>query len=399
MIKVMVVLSLFILVSGCVQQENYANDFNNSIDVQKETVRSPVEITSANKSGTILIDEVWSGTIHVTGDIHVPHGVTLTIVPGTVVQVQANYDDTGIGGEHIIDEATNIDPSATSEYTKSHISFNIRGTLIAVGRSEKKIIFTSDADSPYNTDWDGMTFESTSSGELKYCIIEWVHTGPALHGTDDVKISHSEIRHTFWGGLHAFQNSPVFEYNVLDDIGHEAFDTHKASPIIRFNNISHTRTALVFNYYDINTGDPLVFENNIIRDSSNLAQLQENSKAIIRNNEFIGSNDTGGPWHYKGFTLSSGTHSEGIHLADNVDVEIIGNSFTNFEWSAINYERIGPNQGIGHTTNLPEPFEIGDNPVKILIKDNHFDNSLDEEWLNELEETWQNVEVVNNNFG
>ena len=203
MIKVSVILILFILVSGCVQQGNYRND-------------SSVEIASGNKTGTIFNDEVWSGTIHVTGDIYVPDGVTLTIEPGTVVQIRANYDDTGQGGEHIIDEATNIDPSASPEYTQTHISFNIRGTLIAVGTPDNKITFTSDADSPYNTDWDGMTFESSSSGELKYCIIEWVHTGPALHGTNDVKISHSEIRHTFWGGIHAFQNSPVFEYRQDD---------------------------------------------------------------------------------------------------------------------------------------------------------------------------------------
>lgn len=378
-IAILISLSIIFL-AGCVKDD---------VQISRITPR----ITT---SGVLSSDEVWSGNISITGDINIPAGVTLTIMPGTIIYMKANYDDTGLGGEHIIDEITNIDPSATPKYTQTHINFNIRGALYAIGEPDNFIIFTSDAQNPYNTDWDGITFEKGSKGELKYVIVEWTHTGPALHETDNVKVSHSIIRHTFWGGLHAFQNSPIFEYNVLDDIGHEAFDTHKASPIIRFNNISHARTAVVFNYYDLNTEKPLIFENNIVKDSSSIAQLQENAYAIIRNNKFIGSNDTGGPWHYKGFTLGSELHSGCLGLADNVNVEIINNEFKGINGPSICYEKIGPNQGIGHTTNVPELFEIV-GPVKILIKDNKFDKKEDEIFLNELKEL-DNVEIFDNEF-
>ncbi len=370
-IKTAVFLILLVFISGC----------------------SPAEISDTAKTGMILKDEVWSGTIHITGDIWVPKWVTLTIKPGTKILIKANSDDQNAGGEHIQDEITSEDPSSKREYTESHINIGISGTLTAVGTPEEKIIFTSDSSNPYNTDWDGITFDSGSSGEMKYCIVEYTHTGPALHGTDDVTISHCEIRHTFWGGLHAFENSPVFEYNVLDDIGHEAFDTHKASPIIRYNNISHTRSAVVFNNH---AGKPLIFENNIIKNSSNLAMLQENAYAVIKDNKFIGSDDTGGPWEYKGFTLNNSEHSQGISLADNVNVEIINNEFIDIH-NPVSYQIVGPNKGIGHTTNNPEPFEINA-PEKIFVKNNTFDSNGDDDAKPDFSELskWENVVIEDN---
>jgi len=44
------------------------------------------------KSGVLNKDEVWGGTIHVTGDIDVMEGATLTILPGTVIKVALTDD-------------------------------------------------------------------------------------------------------------------------------------------------------------------------------------------------------------------------------------------------------------------------------------------------------------------
>ena len=40
---------------------------------------------AATTSGTLTADEVWSGTINISGDVTVPKGVTLTIEPGTEI--------------------------------------------------------------------------------------------------------------------------------------------------------------------------------------------------------------------------------------------------------------------------------------------------------------------------
>ncbi len=379
---------LLLLTGGCVNQQGVPE------------APGTVFVSNENRSGIIERNETWSGTMLITGDFDVGEGVTLSITPGTKVIFTANRDDRGSGDSgHIIDELTRYDPTSSDEYARTHVHFSVHGRLEAVGTPEERIIFTSDADEPYNTDWDGMTFHPGSSGLLEHCIIEYTHFGPGAYGTDDLNVSYCEIRHTFWGGLHAFMGSPVFEHNVLDDIGHEAFDTHKADPVIRHNNISHTRVALVFNNHNQETGNPVRFENNIIRDSSQMAQLQENAYAVIRYNTFIGSDDTGGPWHYKGFTLDTENHSQGIALADNVNVEISGNTFTGIAPPAIRYELVGPNMGIGHTTSVPETFEIGDNPVKILVSGNSFDDIADEQHLENLTESWENVEVSGNSFG
>jgi hypothetical protein len=342
-------------------------------------------------SGIMLQDETWSGEIYITGDIFVPSHITLTIMPGTTVYIAANQDDQNSGGEHILDEITTDDPSAYPNYTKNHINILVQGELVAVGTAEEKITFTSDSKDPQHTDWDGITIKG-GSGEMKHCIVEYSHTGPAVHDTSNFTISHCTIQHIFWGGLHAFSGSPVFEYNYLNDFGHEALDTHKASPIIKNNYISHARSGFVFNYYDLDSGEPIIFENNIIENSSNLGGVQENSYAIIRNNIFIGSNNTGGPWTYKNFTLDNTQHSLGIHLADNVNINITNNTFTNI-YNPIDYIEIGGNKGIGHTTNTPEPFEIT-GPVNILIEENYFDEA---EFVTELEK-WKNVYFINNSF-
>ena len=262
-----ILIASVVVFSGCVEEEATVSiptltptPTSTSTPAPEESVIKPEPAPTSiiTTSGRLTHNETWTDEVHITGDIHIPPGITLTIKPGTKIYVKANYDDQGLGGEHIIDEITNIDPSATPEYTQTHISFRIDGTLNAVGTSDNWITFTSDSPDPYNTDWNGMTFNRGSKGKLKYVVIEWTHTGPALHGTNDVSISHCRIRHTFWGGLHAFQCSPIFENNTIDDIGHEAFDTHKASPIIRYNNISHARVAVVFNYYDLNTNKPLI---------------------------------------------------------------------------------------------------------------------------------------------
>ena len=44
------------------------------------------------KSGVLNKDETWGGTIHVTGDIDVNPDVTLTILPGTVIEVGLTDD-------------------------------------------------------------------------------------------------------------------------------------------------------------------------------------------------------------------------------------------------------------------------------------------------------------------
>jgi hypothetical protein len=45
--------------------------------------------TKITTSGHITSDEIWSGTVHITGEIFIDEGVTVTILPGTTILIAA----------------------------------------------------------------------------------------------------------------------------------------------------------------------------------------------------------------------------------------------------------------------------------------------------------------------
>ena len=49
--------------------------------------QEPKIVMNAARSGTINQDEIWGEKIFITGDITVKRGVTLAILPGTVVNI------------------------------------------------------------------------------------------------------------------------------------------------------------------------------------------------------------------------------------------------------------------------------------------------------------------------
>src|SRR3989344_7751743 len=111
-----------------------------------------ITISSANISGTIGRNQVWSGDISVTGDIIVEKGVTLTLLPGTIVTVTAFSDDQHGGIDRPHDEPFPKDPDRKE--TSSTI-IQIDGFLNASGTPDNKIIFTTDKKQT-TYDWDGL---------------------------------------------------------------------------------------------------------------------------------------------------------------------------------------------------------------------------------------------------
>lgn len=100
---------------------------------------TPGEITH---SGVITSNEVWSGIVHITGDVTVKPGVTLTILPGTKVFFAAHQDDQQSGVAVPVNPLDtndwiirNNDPTWTLKYAQSHITLNVFGKLIARGES------------------------------------------------------------------------------------------------------------------------------------------------------------------------------------------------------------------------------------------------------------------------
>ncbi len=107
------------------------------------------------KSGRLTADETWSGVIHMTGDVEVLPGATLTIEPGTLVLVAARSDDRRSGPAKPLDPMNPKDPPLDGS---QRTSLHVQGSLLARGTRDQPVIFTSDAAEPRNDDWDALAF-------------------------------------------------------------------------------------------------------------------------------------------------------------------------------------------------------------------------------------------------
>ncbi len=184
------------------------------------------------KSGVLDKDEVWSGRIHVTGDIDVMEGVTLTILPGTIVKI-ALTDDQHKGRDEPVTGGIHF-PKDPPFYEKEKISIYIRGTLNAIGTPDNMIVFTSESATPTTQDWGGLDI---FHGRLEYAIVEYAQYNNIQHSSD-VVIANSIIRNTLADCIgigHSNPISPQILNNEIYNCGHEGIDLAGGSAIIKGN--------------------------------------------------------------------------------------------------------------------------------------------------------------------
>ncbi len=257
---------------------------------------TPSEIT---RSGHITEDESWSGTVHITGDIVVNPGVTLTILPGTTVLFAAGSDDQHMGVAVIEYYEGKLDPASTLEYEQSHISIDVHpgGKMIARGTPDNPITFTSDSPTPNYADWHQIYLRSGSI--LEYSIVEYGRGGVVTDG--DVLVSHSTFRHIFWMAI-VTQGSPTVIYNDISDCGHGGIEAigEGGTPVIANNTITHTRAGIVAGIVGKSIFPTI--ENNTLIDNDNSIVLGNGSGGIIRNNLISSPNGAPRDWGpYEGF--------------------------------------------------------------------------------------------------
>ncbi|MBI5443226.1 MAG: right-handed parallel beta-helix repeat-containing protein [Deltaproteobacteria bacterium] len=113
-----------------------------------------LEAAEPAPSRTLASDTVWRGVIDVTGDVIVAPGATLLILPGTTARFAKGPGKEG--GKLVV-----------------------RGTLVAQGRADEPIVFTSASDSPGVGDWSGIVFEKAKDrvSRLRHCRIEYAQSG------------------------------------------------------------------------------------------------------------------------------------------------------------------------------------------------------------------------------
>ena len=215
------------------------------------------ELSAPTTSGTLTHDETWSGSHTLTGDITIPSGITLTIMPGTHVYIPS--------GEKITVEGTLIAQGTVSEY----IYFNMSGS----------------------SKWWGIKFEDSSNDNeciLKYCTIQ-----NASYGAYCYKSSPFIYKCTI-------NNCTIGIYTAYGTMQHDIFDNEIANNWsgasltnncnIRFyNNDVHQNSFVNLNCY-VNTYGPQINDNKIHACSSgNGMNLHYSNPYLLRN--FVYDND------------------------------------------------------------------------------------------------------------
>ncbi len=249
------------------------------------TKAPPIAIINQTSHGYIRTDEIWQGEVHVTGDIIVDQGVTLTIQPGTTIYVSVNQDvenlmddpfdlRMGIDQEGHFDRGVNRGEPFRDE--SHHISIVILGRLNAIGTPEQKITFTSDSNAPTIYDWNRL---AVADGSISYALIEYYRT---LDLGDKATIMHSELRHVGECAVCA-NSSGLVEDNHIWDAGHELIDMHHSSPTLRNNRLGPfpKRFAII-----LDGGSPLITGNTFEDCGGGLLMISP-STPIFENNKLI----------------------------------------------------------------------------------------------------------------
>ncbi len=299
-ILIIVIILVGLVIGGFFVWQNTSGPEEKEKEKKEEIIpkeEGPREVSNATRKGTVSEDEIWSGEIHIIGDIIVKEEFTLTIKPGTRVLIAANQDAENLFDlpfdmqQGIRQEQPDEDPYYRGVHfgepfrdEGNHISIRVHGTLHAVGTPEQMITITSDSPTPGIYDWNAFDF---AHGIFSYCIMEHYRFLNPGNGT---VISHNILRHVGECAVGA-NSSVVVENNTIYDAGHELVDMHNASPTIQNNTLGPNKSRCGCGIV-IDGGSPLITGNTIKDCGSGILflvppkdpNLKDN---ILKNNMFL----------------------------------------------------------------------------------------------------------------
>lgn len=196
--------------------------------------------------GSILADSSWSGTVSVVGQVVVKKGVTLTILPGTVVRFPwLDADANGIGDGEL----------------------TVEGRLIARGTGERPVTFTSAREAPAPKDWTFVQISTSRGSVVEHCLFEYAFTGLQVH-LSSVAVRLSRFRNNF-EALRYSTSEIVVESNDL------TANTYGIRYESRGSTGRITRNTIVGNEYGFFpvvkcSSGVRIFENNIVNRGYNV---------------------------------------------------------------------------------------------------------------------------------
>jgi len=207
---------------------------------------------SITTSGVLFQDEVWSGEVHITGDVVIPEGITLTVRAGTTITFTPNSSDNDV--KMPVLDILGIDKC----------NLIVKGNLRIEGEKDNKVIIGEliyDVNRQTTITWGGIIFEGTNiDSVIEYSEIGYADVAVVCTGFSTPRITNSTI--------------------ADNDVGIMTFDI--SSPRVTSNRI-HNSTLWSISCYDYSF--PMI-SHNIIESSEVGIGCEDFSSPGIQYNKF-----------------------------------------------------------------------------------------------------------------
>ena len=245
------------------------------------------QVTELNMS-TLDKDTTWSDTVILSGDIYVPPGITLTLLPGTTVQFKRIDEKSD---QNMFDIDSPYYPAA---------ELIIRGRLIAKGTEKDAVVFMSAEADARPADWGAINFLGSDDNIIEYARIINGYNGVHAHGSS-VRIAHSQF----------IRNGVGVSFKAEEETPGVPWFGKRSKLVITDNLFANNKGGIGFR-----NSDAEISHNEIIDNKFFGIWPKEKSKARITYNEITGNK--------KGIYLyqAQGVVFENNNIYDNRDYNI-----------------------------------------------------------------------------
>jgi len=246
--------------------------------------------------GNLIDNETFSGTDYYNWSLTVPSGYTLTIQSGSSINFQN-------GSSLTVNGTLNIGTGTQINFSGGGGSLIVNGTMNAVGNSSSRITFTNTSGT-----WNGIRFNSGSSGNVQYCNINNATIGIQCNSSSPT-IQYNNLNNITNIGIYLYNASPSLLHNTIQgssgSYGYNGIRCEEySSPYIAKNTIRYFSTGInIYRYSSPNFSENASSEghNKIVRTSSAIYGWYYSSPRVGQN---------GYPWGYNYIDSSSTYNAE-----------------------------------------------------------------------------------------
>ena len=246
---------------------------------------------AVNLSGMLSEDTIWSGKVRLSGDLVVPAGVTLTIQPGTQVEMVPDQSD------HDVEVLREMDGEGINLANEDKADLIVEGTLKSLGTRFQPVVIGTKGERIIG--WGSLILTGAQQETLiRHTEIQYASVGITTLDTAAPVIEKSKIRFNAFG-LEAYQDSaPKIRHSRIssNSVGLSLFGS--STPTVQDNTFWGNVNGI-----DVARSASPKIENNWIMKQQNTAIFsRETSTPVITDNTVM--------WNQVGLNLRDDTNPQ-----------------------------------------------------------------------------------------